>query len=319
MSETGFVTMSEASAPHGGAENHDTAGHGMGKALLAEVRRVVTAHPQRMAEAGAWLDEHYGWPGHERQRVRQKLRKHRLRRERPELDVRPQTAAGLRRMAAGPWRVGPPRDEQGRRKAPTKLERLTKAVLELLEGGPLHQQTRAEADAVAARIAYVGWLTGDPDATDPASERSQFERWAWDEGKSAEDEACSRWWGAPALSVQSSGRTEAWHARVREAADWFGTQDPAAALSKDQATRGVATEKHGQVQRSRSTIEGRWTTPMSKSEIARRILGRPDARWRKVENMFPPGHIQSVDKQVVVRYDHLPKSYWGRLENPARV
>lgn len=51
-----------------------------------------------------------------------------------------------------------------------------------------------------------------------------------------------------------------------------------------------------------------WIGPISKAEMARRITQDADARWRKVESMFPAGHIKQSGGQFLFRIDQLELS-----------
>ncbi len=57
-----------------------------------------------------------------------------------------------------------------------------------------------------------------------------------------------------------------------------------------------------------SAPEGEWVGPHSKAEIARRILGQDDARWRKVATMFPDEYVEQMRSHKRLfrfRIDHL--------------
>ena len=51
---------------------------------------------------------------------------------------------------------------------------------------------------------------------------------------------------------------------------------------------------------------GEWVGPMSRAEIAKRISGDSNARWRKVASLFKAGYVQGVSPHLIrVRVDHL--------------
>ena len=60
---------------------------------------------------------------------------------------------------------------------------------------------------------------------------------------------------------------------------------------------------------------GEWVGPMSKTEVARRITGKHQARWRSVKSLFEATHVKSVSKrQVRVRVDHFDGPTRERLK-----
>jgi hypothetical protein len=55
-----------------------------------------------------------------------------------------------------------------------------------------------------------------------------------------------------------------------------------------------------------SAPAGHWVGPMTKAEMARLVMGRRNARWRKVQSMFPDGYVEQItEKTFRFRIDHL--------------
>lgn len=67
-------------------------------------------------------------------------------------------------------------------------------------------------------------------------------------------------------------------------------------------------------------LSGEWTPPMSKSEAARRITGRDDARWREVQSMFQSDWINTVGtNKYLFRIDRLDPSSRQKLQKSERM
>ena len=75
---------------------------------------------------------------------------------------------------------------------------------------------------------------------------------------------------------------------------------PPSSRTAEQESRGT------EGQHAVHSLDGEWVGPMSKAEMARRVLNHTGARWRKVSSMFPDSHVSQVtDRTFRFRIDSL--------------
>lgn len=80
--------------------------------------------------------------------------------------------------------------------------------------------------------------------------------------------------------------------------------------------QGDSESKAAPESRTDAPPSGEWIGPVTKAEMARRVLNDRKARWRKVGPMFPPEHVQKVTaKTFRFRIDLLDTPTRDRCRN----
>lgn len=62
--------------------------------------------------------------------------------------------------------------------------------------------------------------------------------------------------------------------------------------------------------------EGEWSAPMSRAEMARRIMEDPKARWRGAEPLVKQYEMREVDNKLCIRLDNMDSKMRRKLEEP---
>ena len=78
----------------------------------------------------------------------------------------------------------------------------------------------------------------------------------------------------------------------------------------------VSAPPEGETGDTSSALEGEWSEPMSKTEIARRHLRKREARPRQLKEFFETHGLREVGGKYVLCLDKLDKSARRRLETP---